>query len=1023
MRTKFRGILTLLLAFVVQLTFAQEKTITGKVVDENDLPVPGVNVFVKNTTSGTQTDFDGNYSITASSDQTLVFSYVGYKTNEILVGAKSTINVTLVPDVEQLEAVVVTALGVKRKKDEITSAYQVVESEDIVKANNPDVVNSLSGKVSGLNIKQTSNGVTGETRITLRGSRSITGNNEALIVIDGAISTANFLRTLNPNTIESLNVIKGPNGAALYGSQGANGVIIVTTKSGTKEEKMKVNFKSTADFTVVDYVPEHQTRYGQGWDLGQGFANIIYENGGWGPEFDGQPVRVGLPQADGSFITAPYSSRGADNIKDFFDTGITLQNSFDISSGDKNGYVFMSAQNEQTEFIINGDELKRSSFNFRAGKTLGKWEVGGNVTYTYTATEEANSRLYGELNQVATNIPIEAFKNSGNEGHWNGYFLNPYWIVNNDRSERDTNRFNILADLKYHLNDNITFVLRSNGIFTNRSGLNYNNGYTEPQSVIDITGNRRDEPSSFNRFNTSYQRYYDINEDLRLDGSVGLNNQYVKNSQTGVGGTGLTVPGIYTSENLSGNFDQAVTFDFQDQSRRYSVFGSVNLGFRDYLYLNATARNDWNSVFSDGNQSYFYPSVGLSFIPTEAFEDFGGDVLNYLKLSGSFVRVGNDGGVDPYDVNQVVNKGFGFPFNGLNSFEAPENITDPNLEPEFTEQFEFGLNAGFLKDRITLDVAYYNFTTDNLITGISTSSASGLSRSTINIGQTSGYGFEIDLGLVPVKSEDFRWNLNFGLSRSYTEVDKVSDQAREVALGGFTGFAQVFAIEGEQFPMLKTVNYLRDAQGRVILDSDGNPQQTSGPEISGNTTPDYVLNINTRFSYKNWTLAATMDYRTGHVFYSGTKRELLWSGHDVATAEGGRGAFIFPNSVIPDGNGGYVPNTNLPSGGTTAGSYISFWSSNMAGIAENSVLDATAFKLRELSLRYDFTENMLKDTFISSASISLIGRNILTILPEENRGYNDPESNFTATGNSQGISSTGQYPPTRSYGIGINVSF
>ena len=1031
MKQNVNWIFLFLFALISHVGFAQSQVVTGTVVDNSGLPLPGVNVIEDGTSNGTQTDFDGNFSIEVGQSAVLVFSYLGMKEQKVTVGSQSSIQVTLMNATDQLDEVVITALGIKRKKDEITSAYEVVDNESIVKANNPDVVNSLSGKVTGLTIKQTSNGVTGDTRITLRGSRSITGNNEALIVIDGAISNANFLRTLNPNSIESINVIKGPNGAALYGSQGANGALIVTTKRGKEGENLKITLKSTTDFTNVAYVPERQTRYGQGWDLGQGFASIIYENGGWGPEFDGQIGNVGLPQADGSYIEAPFSSRGADNIKDFFQTGVTQQNSISLTSGSEKGFIFFSAQNENTEFIIDRDKLNRSTFNFKAGRTYDKWEVSGNATYSYVGTEEADSRLYGELNQSATNIPIERFENSGNEGHWNAYFLNPYSIRDNDRSERSNNRFNVLGDVKYTFNENINAIVRSNGIFNFANGLNFNNGYTEPESVVNLTGADRSEASSFQRFNTEFQEYYTdlivnfdykLFEDINMTANVGLNNQYLKTNQTSVGGVGLTVPGIYSSENLSGQFDQATTFDTQSTRRRYSAFAGVNFSYKDYLYVNATARNDWSSVFSEENNSYFYPSVGASFLPTKAFEGFGGDILNYLKVTGSYVKVGNDGGIDPFDVNQVVNQGLGFPFNGLNSYVAPRSITDPQLEPEFTNQLEFGLNAGFLKDRITLDVAYYNFTTDNLITNIATSTASGLSRSAINIGETSGYGGEVNLGLVPFKTDDLVWNLNFGYAKNYTEVDKVTDQATEVSVGGFAGAAEIFAIEGEQFPMLKTINFLRDNQGRVILDSNGTPEQTSGPEISGNTTPDYTLNLNTSFSFKNWTLSATMDYRTGHVFYSDTQNNLLWPGHDVATAEGGRGSFIFPNSSIPDGNGGFTANTTVPSGGTTAASYITFWN-NMRGITENSVLDATAFQLRELSLRYDVTSELLEKTFITNASISVVGRNILTVLPEENRGYNDPESNFTATGNAQGVSTTGQYPPTRSYGIGLNVSF
>ncbi len=1034
MRTKFSGILTLLLAFVVQLTFAQEKTVSGTVSDDQGMPLPGVNVLVKGTQSGTQTDFDGNYTIEVAQGETLTFSYIGFETQEIAVGASNTYDVTMQAGTE-LDEVVVTALGIKRKQDEITTANQVVESEDLVKANNPDVVKGLTGKVSGLNIKQLGSGVNGETQITLRGARSISGDNEALIVIDGAISTPEFLSSIDPNTIESVNVIKGANGAALYGSQGSNGAIIVTTKKGTEGGKMKVSVKSSLDFETVAFVPEKQTRYGQGWAVNNGFENITYENGGWGPEFDGQMVTVGLPQADGSYIMAPYESQGADHIKDFFQTGITQQNSINISSGSEEGYVFFSAQNQKTEFIIENDELQKSTFNFKGGKTLGNWTVNGNATYSYQTTSEsytsATDGILANLIQASSSIPIERFENSGNEGHWNAYYLNPYWTRDNKRREIDRNRFNLLAEIQYDFNDNINAVVRTNGLFNFSDVLLYNNGYTEPQYIIDLSGGDRTESASYQRYMTKYQRYYtdallnfdyELNEDFDFDANLGVNNQYLKTSNNGVGGVGLTVPGIYGTDNLAGDFNPGATFENIREERRYGVYGQINVGFRDYLFFNATGRNDWSSTLDPSNNSFFYPSAGLSFVATKAIDGLKSDVLNYAKVSASYVKVGNDYS-DAYDNNLLVNQASGFPYDGQNSFVLPKLITDPLLKPEFTSTFEAGINLGFFNDRITLDASYYNGSSTDLVTNIATSNSSGLERTVINIGDMDIWGAEVDLGFTPVKNEDFQWDVRVGWSKSYAEVTKISDQADEVSLSS-GGFAQVYAVEGEQYPTLKATAFERDSQGRVIVDpTSGEPLEASEVKIMGSTTPDYIVNLNTSFRYKGFTLAATMDYRTGHVFYSGQRSDMTWPGHTVETAAGGRGSFIFPNSAVETapGSGEYVANTNVPSGGSSNAQYINFWNT-MRGIGETDVLDATAFKLRELSLRYDVNKDLLKETFINSLSVSAIARNVFTVFPEENRGYADPESNFTS-GNAQGISTVGQYPATKSIGMGLNLTF
>ncbi|HET8886497.1 MAG TPA: SusC/RagA family TonB-linked outer membrane protein [Salinimicrobium sp.] len=1036
MKTKFNGILTLILALFVQVAFAQTETIQGTVTDDTGMPLPGVNIVIKGTSTGVQTDFDGNYAIEATEGDILVFSFLSLKTAEHIVGEANTINVVMEPDVAILDAVVVTALGIKRKEDAIATAYDVVDSEELTRANNPNVVNALTGKVSGLQIKQTSNGVTGENRIILRGNRSISGNNEALIVIDGAISNASYLASINPNMVESTNVIKGPAGAALYGSQGSNGVIIVTTKKGAEGEKMKVTTTSVLDFESVAFVPERQTRYGQGWALGNGFEHLTYENGGWGPEFDGQMAIVGLPQADGSYIMAPWSSRGAYHIKDFFETGTTLQNSVTIASGDEESYATFSARNRQTDFVIENDKLTNSSFTFNAGKTLGNWTIGGNATYSYTATEEsyastATEGIYMMLLQTASNIPIERFENSGNEGHWNAYYMNPYWVRDNRRRERDVNRFNLLADVGYKINDNISASIKTNGIFTFVDNLQYENEYAEPTYVTDLTGSDRSAPSTFRFYTTHYQRYYTdamvnfdymLSDDISFQALIGGNNQYEKNTVSSVGGTGLTIPGLYTASNLESGFDNAVTYDDRSTVRRVGVFANVDLGYKDFLFLNITGRNDWTSTLNPENNSFFYPGAGLSFIATKAIPGLKSDILNYMKASVAYVQVGNDGGIPAYATQEVYVQAPGFPYEGINSFVSPTTVYDPMLEPEFTTNMEVGLNFGFFNDRITLDLAYYNFSTENQITRIGASAASGLSGSYVNLGETEGYGGEIDLGITPIKTDDLRWDVNFGYSKSYTEVVKVTDQSDAVSLGGYTGYAEIFAEVGQQFPIIKGTGFERDPQGRILINpTSGMPVQATGLVNLGNTTPDYILNLSSSISYKGFTLAATMDYRTGHVFFSDAKSQMMWSGHLVESAQGGRGAFIFPNSAIETSEGVYEANTNVPTGGTTAAEYVNFWGA-MRNLGETSVIDATAFKVRELSLRYDLNPKLLENTFLTGLTISANARNPFTVLPAENRGYADPESNFTTT-NAQGIATVGQYPPTRTFGVGVNLTF
>jgi TonB-linked SusC/RagA family outer membrane protein len=1041
MKTKFNGILTLLLAFVVQLTFAQEKTISGTVVDETNMPLPGATVLIKGTTTGASTDFDGNYTISAKQGDVLSFSYVGYADQNITVGASNKIDASLALD-SSLDEVVVTALGIKRKKDEITASQQVVKTEELTQANNPDVVSGLSGKVSGLQVNQVSNGVNGSTKIVLRGFRSISGSNSALIVIDGVISSANVLKALDSDQIESINVIKGANGAALYGSEGSNGVLIVETKTGSGDDGQKVSLsiRSTVDFETVAFLPKRQQRFGQGWDIGNGvFENVTYENGGWGPEYDGLPVNIGLPQADGSYINAPFSPVD-DNIKDFFQTGLTYQNSIALSMGNNESYVNISAKKQELEFVIPGDELRRNSALLKIGKKAGRFNFQGNVSYADEDRSSAAASLYSDLLQTPTNVPVEQFENSGNEGHWNGYYFNPYWLKDNVRNSSDIRRITLGAGLTYDVNKNINVLVRPNVRLFTLNDLSYGNAYSDPQSVIDITGNEnRNLVSSFSKSTTNTEIFsndvifnfdYNLTEDISFKANIGNNVRVEQTYYNGVGGDNLVIPGLFTASNVTldtatdQNTSSPITGTFSSKERRVAVFGQFDFGYKDFLFVNFTGRNDWNSTLDISNNSFFYPSAGLSFIPTKAFPSLKGNVLNSAKITASIVKVGADGGIGPYLTSPIYNTASGYPFANGPSYVNDTTITNPFLEPEFTTSNEFGINLDLFKSRVTLDASYYSFKTDNQIVNTSASSAAGLARSRVNLSQTKGNGFEVDLGLTPVKTENLEWNLRLSYSTTKNEVVKVSDETDEVNIGNTLegGSVGAFAVEGEQFPLIKGTAWEKDPQGRIIIDpTTGLPTQSTELQVLGQAIPDYILGLNTTLNYKNFKLGATFDYRTGHQFYSQTRSWLTWSGHLTESAQGGRNPFIYPNSSIEVSPGVYEDNTSVPTGGPNAGSLINFYG-DQQGIAENHVLDATAVKLRELSLSYSIGDKMLKNTPIQELTFGVNARNLYTWLPAENRGYGDPEFG-NSTGNALGLQSTGQYPPTRTYGFSINLTF
>ncbi|WP_333810311.1 SusC/RagA family TonB-linked outer membrane protein [Flavobacterium sp.] len=1035
MRSKFKWIFTLLVAFTMQFSFAQDKTVTGVVSDELG-PIAGANVVVKGTTRGTTTDFDGNYTIKAKQGEVLVFTYTGKKTVTITISAASNYNVTMADEVLTGRNVeVIGAVGIKKKQDAVTSSNQVVNSEELRQAANPNVVQSLAGKVSGLTINTTNNGVNATTRIVLRGNRSISGNNQALVVIDNVISDARTLQALAPEIIESTNVLKGAQGAALYGEQGVNGVIIVTTKRGNKGGKLRVSVNSSMDFEEVAYVPQRQQRYGQGWN-GQ---HISYENGGWGAEMDGVVRPVGLAQADGTYIMAPYSPI-KDNIKKFFQTGTLFQNGISISGGDaESGYVTLSANRQTTDFVVEKDRLNRDTFLFRAGKKFDKWTVDGNVTYNTEKTETTSSNLFTDLLQTATNIPVERFANSGQAGHWTSYYNNPYWLRDNVRNTNRRDQFRGIATLNYALNKNINFNYVAGLTFTQANALSYTNGYTD---LLQVGGGNHTVVSTFDTSNANSRNFYHdflinfnykLSDKISMKANIGNNIQDSYSQSTSVGGDNLTIPGLYNISNITGDPRRSNSFSRQ---RRYSFFGNVDFGVskggdsEEFLFLNLTARNDWDSRFTGFEKTnYFYPSAGLSIIPTKAFEGLKSNKFNYWKLAGSIVKVGNASLLSPYQSELNYNPGSGYPFNTLNSFLPTQNPVNPGLTPEFMTTYEFTTNLGFFNDRLTIDASIFQTKTTDLITSQQLSAGTGLTTQLTNIGQMTTKGFEIDLGISAIRASDFnglglKWDNRIGYFSAKSIVDKVSDQATEIPLVNFTGNGiGVFAVEGEEFPLIKGIGYERDDQGRVLIDPvSGNPIKTAGYKILGKATPDYILNYNTSVEFKGFRLAAVMDYRTGHQFWSGTKDWLSWSGHLYESAENGRSGFIFPNSAIETAPGVYTENTSVVTGGSTYTSYLNYFSNEYRDVVENFVLDATAFKVRELSLSYTLPTKTIEKTGLTSLRFGVNARNPFVVLPKENRGYNDPEQS-RSSGNDQGLAVTGQYPATRTFGFSLNASF
>ncbi len=1044
----------------MQFSFAQEKTVTGTITD-GKLPLPGANVVIKGTTKGSSTDMDGKFSIKAKAGDVLEISSIGYDSKTLTVGAANSYNVSLKETATVLNEVVIGAMGIKRAKDATVSAQKSIGNKELTQASNPNAIQSLAGKVSGLQVSTTSQGVNAGVRIVLRGNRTITGDNQALIVIDGAISNSTVLGQLPPEVIENVNIIKGAQGAALYGAQGVNGVIIVTTKKGTNKEKFTFGVNSSVDFENVNFVPERQTQYGQGWAADPNFDNpsipgvlatfVPWENGSWGPAFNkpGFPsvVPVGLPQADGNFLFTEWKPI-KDNIKQFFETGTIYQNGFNFNVGGPESYAFLAVNRQTSDFVVNGDKLVRNSFLFKAGKKIGKFSIDGNVNYITQNTTETDSDLFEDLIQTASNVPVSRFKNSGNEGHWTVYAQNPYWISKAVRNDARSNTMNGILTLGYDLNKNINVTYTANVQVRNTDAQSHRDAFTNITNVFSIApytyfgantetyealGGSASPSSFFANQSTTRNIYgdllvnfdYELTKDLGLKFNIGNNIQDRMFRITTQGGANLDVPGFYHITNVLNPANPSTLDNRLVRSRIVAGFANADLNYKDYLFLNATARAEQTSFVKN---SYFYPSVGLSFIPTKAIESLKGNkVLNYAKINASYTSVGSTSAVGVYQTNELTTIPQGFPFGELAALAYNRAPTDPNIKPEFVNTFEVGAQFGFFKDRLTIEGSYYVAETKDLITRATASSGSGNQNILTNVGDLSNKGFEIDLGVTPIKTDNFRWDIRANYSTYKTKVIKLADGANSVNLGANASVG-IFAEVGEEFPLIKGTAFVRDGAGNVIVDANGVPQRTSTFEKLGKGVPDYLVGLTNSFEYKGFKLTAVADMRIGASAYSFARNLLLFTGGATDTAGFDRTQGYVVPGVTATGAVNNTPVANDP----TAVGVLNYFTTTYRAVGEANIIDASFLKIRELSLSYGLPKKLIEKTGLETFRIGVNARNPFVFLADgtllkakngvENRGYADPESS-NSTGNAQGIINIGQYPSTRTLGFTVNLTF
>ncbi|MEO1011742.1 MAG: SusC/RagA family TonB-linked outer membrane protein [Bacteroidota bacterium] len=1062
MKTKLNGILTLLLALVVHLAFAQEKTVTGTVTDQSGIPLPGVSVLVKGTTRGIQTDFDGNYAINASEGEVLVFSYLGQKTVQRTVGPADSINVQMEDDAQALEEVVVTAFGIQRNPKQLGYAVNKVETDEILENSEPDLLRSLTGKVPGVNVNF-STGVAGAAnQINIRGATTIGSASQPLFIVDGIAydntqaTTADLaaqssqstggggyesgISTLDPNDIASVNVLKSTAAAALYGSRAANGVIVITTKSGSPKgfsgnNKLSVSVNSGMYFEEIANLPEYQNTYGNGVNY-----SYLNANGSWGPRFDSLETIPTWPNLLAAFPelgpTQPYVAQ-PNNVESLFKTGTVLDNSVNFSYGGEKGNFSVTISDLDQEGYIPFNTFSRTSIS-----------VGGNFKLANDLTVGA-SLSYSDNNQVGGFFGENQFAGSASSFArtlWLGRTWNmdlpstdpvtggsltpnngwdhPLWSWENDQIITDSNRTVANINFNYVFNDNISASYRV--------GLNrYNLGRRQIRNIGSRADNGLGSVTTDNFLNEALESTFMVNFDYDLSDDIGLalivgNNVLQQTQQRNaiIANTFIS-PGIFTIENnLNVQLVQPTPTNGIGFTRNRNVgfFGDLTLSYKDYLFLNATGRNDWSSTLPKDNRSYFYPSVNLSFVPTDAF-NINSKVLTFAKIRAGFASVGRDAPAE------FLNRTFaiGNAFNGNPVIQNRSALADPEITPEFTDEIEIGADLEFFNRRAVVDFSWYKKTTTDLISPVSVPSTSGFLNLNTNIGEMTNTGVEIGLNLVPIQTENFRWDSYTTFTRNINEVTELVEGLERIQ---FNGNEVSHAIVGEPFGVFFGTRFARDDDGNFLINqAGGGIVEDLQNGVIGDPNPDFRIGFINTFRYKSLSFRAQVDWREGGDIRSTSINALLGRGVTKDTEDRER-TFIIPGfygdnagNPILDANGNQIPNTTQvdmnelyfsPAGGNTFG---------INTVDEGHVYDGTVYRLRELSLTYDFPSKWLEKTPFGKLSVSVLGNNLWYFAPNVPKYTNfDPE--VTSFGNTrlQGVEISAA-PTSKRYGFKFNLTF
>ncbi len=1036
-----RRILTLFAVLMLSgmLASAQSRVLSGQVRDIPGEPVKFATVTEKGTKNAVQTDANGNFSIkVAGPTSKLVVTSVGYDDQEITPSGNIVI-ANLVRNTQELTAVVVTGLGQQRQAKELGYSTAKVKAAELTQAKVINLQNGLTGKVSGLNIQTVNNGVFADTRITLRGIRSLTGNNQPMLVLDGVPISLGYINSINPNDIADVTILKSASSTAIYGPDGVNGAIVITTKRGSKAKPM-VTLSHTLQMEKVSFMPLLQSQFGSGSSEDDNHNGVYdpIENQGYGDAFDGSTRQIGRDGPGGLKYFTTYEAR-PDEKRKFWNTGYTNQTDFSIATGD----FYLSFQNVDIKGIMPKDENKRVSVNMSANKEFSsKFKASYSVRYTQgnynvnaASSFDADYSPYWNVINTPMQIPLTNFKNwktdyfSSPDGYFNDYYYNPYWCIDNFREKGRSDDVLGNVEFNYKVTPSINVTYRLGATYTNStfkqtggafsyspfaiaSGKSVAQQGTIPAAISDGSGfSSRLNSEIFATFRKKVGKF-------NIDGLVGQSFRESNSKSVSMSTSNLGIPQVY---NISVRKGEPNVAEGSSKTRLERYFGKVSVGYQNWAFAEITGSNDIDSRLANpynydfSKISFFYPGVSTSVVLSEAISKVkNSKYISYLKVRGAISKTGNVN-LGAYSLENTYTQTNGFPYGDLLGFSANNVLRQSSYEPEFVKNQEFGVELGLLKNKVNFEATVYKQRNSNQIITVAYSASTGYPSALLNAADFTNRGLELDLKLTPlVKLGALSVDLKLNYTHQSNEVDRIVDGVDELGIGNGN-----FIIVGESAYTFKLTDYVRDDQGRVVVDATtGYPTVSPTVKKFGQTLPSDIFGGTLTVNYKNFTLSVVGDYRTGNQIYNGLGPSMDFSGISYRSGQNGRQPFIFPNSVVETAPGVFTPNTSVY---TQSGGY-NFWSQARNTQANSNYLASGAFaKLRELSLSYNMPSSLFAKKGIKGMTVAITGRNLFTWLPKSNQ-WTDPEFSNT-TGNAQGVNGLGNTPPTRIFGANITLQF